>query len=113
MEARDMTIEQKISELRKEYIKVAKIIGAGSDYERKEINAMVIARSGRNATPEKMLATLKGLVVNCKRCAGTGRYQKGKGGPCYRCSGAGSQTLDDARRNHAYDVQAIREACGF
>lgn len=41
----------------------------------------------------------------CASCAGTGVFQKGQGGPCYRCSGTGTVSTTDSKRNWGYDVR--------
>ena len=98
------------SEAREAYLAIRRVFCAASDgLTSAGFDALVVS-AARPSTPAQWVAGAEAATVPCGRCAGTGRYHKGKGGPCYRCAGKGVQDLDDARRNHAYDRHAIREA---
>ena len=56
--------------------------------------------------------------IACRDCRGTGIYRAGwtRDGKhngtevCYRCQGAGRQSVADQKRNYGYDMYAIRYA---
>ena len=64
-------------------------------------------------TPNQWNSGLRGLVVSCRRCGGTGQFvtgtvngkPTGPGGSCFRCEGKGRQTAKDAKRNYWYDTK--------
>jgi DnaJ-class molecular chaperone len=57
----------------------------------------------------------------CAKCNGTGVYAWGAcvngrmthTGPCHSCQGAGEQTLDDIRRNEAYNRYKIARILSY
>lgn len=83
-----------------------------------EFNALVKASGA--STPAEFVAAAKSATCTCRRCAGTGRFitgsvngkPTGPGGDCFRCEGRGYQTLEDARRNRAFDAYNLARHAG-
>jgi hypothetical protein len=66
---------------------------------------------GTQNTPADYVAAAKALEVTCPACRGSGAYHgHHSGGDCFRCAGKGTQALEDAKRNRAYDALRGRRA---
>lgn len=115
-------VQVAVEELRAEYAKLRADFCYDNCHPR-EFDAMVkgiVERKcrERQPTPNDFLQAVVGLTCSCKRCRGTGAYitgslngqPTGPGGACFRCEGKGRQTIEDARRNRAYDAHYLARA---
>lgn len=109
--------DSKLAEARREYARIRKLFAVGAHVDARDFDAAVAAKVGPGAAPERFVAAARRMRVECKRCAGTGKFitmvlngqPTGPGGDCFRCNGKGVQNVHDAERNHNYDCYAPRE----
>lgn len=100
-----------VAVLRKEFIQVRGRSHASTHQEFKLACQEYLIAHKLSETPDNWVRAAKGCHIPCRRCSRTGRFITGvangqpigPGGPCYRCSGKGYQTDEDARRNFGAD----------
>lgn len=108
---------EEVAACRKEYAKIRAEFCYDNGFSHGDFDAYVVSQGPRGA--KQFVELAKEVTCMCKRCAGTGMFitytengqPKGPGGQCYRCAGKGHQTLEDARRNRAFDALNLARAC--
>jgi hypothetical protein len=106
--------EAEVAQLRKEYAKLRTDFCYDNGYSAGDFDAHVRSQDPRG--PLEFVKLAKEVTCMCKRCGGSGQYVRYSGSQmvsssdCFRCGGKGHQTLDDARRNRAYDELALNRA---
>lgn len=99
--------DAEVAELRKQYAKLRHDFCYDNDFTPRDFDAHVGSLSPRS--PVEFVKYAQEVTCMCKRCSGSGQYVRYSGSQvasmneCYRCEGKGHQTLEDARRNRAYD----------
>ena len=107
--------EEEVTALRKEYARIRTDFCYDNSYTHRDFDAHVRSQDPRG--PAEFVALAKDVTCICGRCGGSGQYVRhGQGGAvlssgeCFRCGGKGHQTLEDARRNRAFDELNVRRA---
>lgn len=107
---------EQVARLRREYAKIRADFCYDNSYTPADFDAHV--RSNAPASPLEFVKLASEVICTCHRCHGSGRYvrhnaagQETSASTCYRCEGKGHQTVEDARRNRAYDARHIARAC--
>lgn len=96
-----------VADLRKQYAKLRADFCYDNGFTPADFDAYVASQSPRS--PVEFVKYAQEVTCMCKRCSGSGQYVRRDGShvvsmnECYRCEGKGHQTLEDARRNRAYD----------